>query len=138
MALLNSGVCPVVPEKGSVGASGDLAPMAHLGLVLMGEGEAFYQGQKMSGAAALPKIRLEPLQLGAGEGLALINGTQFMTAITALAVHDAIRLSKMAYIACAMSLEVLMGSDAEFDPRIHRVRPHPGRRLLRASRRTGP
>ncbi len=125
-ALLNGGVCPVVPEKGSVGASGDLAPTAHLGLVLIGQGEAFYRGRRIPGDKALERIGLQPLQLEAGEGLALINGTQVMTAIAAHVVYDAVRLSKMADIACAMSLEVLMGSDAEFDPRIHRVRPHQG------------
>jgi histidine ammonia-lyase len=126
LAFLNEGVTPVIPEKGSVGASGDLAPTAHMGLVLMGMGEAFYKGQRIPGALALEKIGLEPLVLEAGEGLALINGTQVMTAIAALVVHDAIRLSKMADIACAMSLEMLMGSSSEFDPRIHQVRPHPG------------
>ena len=115
-----------MPEKGSVGSSGDLAPMAHLGLVLLGKGEAFYQGQRLSGAGALEKIGLSPISLAAGEGLALINGTQVMTGIAALVVHDAIRLAKLADIACAMSLEVLMGSNSEFDPRIHQIRPHPG------------
>ena len=126
LALLNRGVTPVVPEKGSVGASGDLAPMSHVGLVLIGEGEAFYQGQRISGGEALNKIGLEPLQLEAGEGLALINGTQVMTAIGVLVVHDALHMSKLADISGAMSLEVLMGSNSEFDPRIHQVRPHPG------------
>jgi histidine ammonia-lyase len=125
-ALLNGGVCPVVPEKGSVGASGDLAPTAHLGLVLIGEGEAFYQGRRIPGNEALHHIGLQPLRLEAGEGLALINGTQVMTAIAAHVVYDAVRLAKMADIACAMSLEVLMGTDAEFDPRIHQIRPHRG------------
>ena len=126
MALLNAGVCPVVPEKGSVGASGDLAPTSHLCLVLIGEGEAFYKGRRMSGAQALKKAGLKPITLQAGEGLALVNGTQVMTGLQTLVVHDAQRLAKMADIACAMSLEVLMGSDAEFDPKIHLVRPHPG------------
>jgi len=117
---------PVVPEKGSVGASGDLAPTAHLGLVLIGRGEAFCNGVRVSGRKALETIGLRPLKLAAGEGLALINGTQVMTAIGVLVVHDAIRLSKLADIACAMSLEVLMGSRSEFDPIVHRVRPHPG------------
>jgi histidine ammonia-lyase len=126
LEFLNRGVTPVVPEKGSVGASGDLAPTAHLGLVLIGKGEAFYDGDRISGAAALDRIGLKPLVLAAGEGLALINGTQVMTAIGALVVNDAVRLSKMADIACAMTLEVLMGSNSEFDPRIHQVRPHPG------------
>ncbi len=124
--LLNKGITPVIPEKGSVGASGDLAPTAHLGLVLIGRGEAFYKGERMSGSKALKKIGLKPLELEGGEGLALINGTQVMTAIGLLVVNDAIQLSKTADIACAMSLEVLMGSNSEFDPRIHQVRPHPG------------
>ena len=129
LKFLNHGVTPVVPEKGSVGASGDLAPTAHLGLVLIGKGEAFYDGRRISGAEALKHIGLPPLRLAAGEGLALINGTQVMTAIGALVVNDAVRLSKMADIACAMTLEVLMGSNSEFDPRIHQVRPHPGQRV---------
>ena len=124
--LLNRGVCPVVPQKGSVGASGDLAPLAHLCLVLIGQGETFYKGQRMSGLEALKKCGLKPLQLKAGEGLALVNGTQVMTAIGGLSVYDAIKLSKMTDIAAAMSLEVLMGSKTEFDQRIHQVRPHPG------------
>jgi histidine ammonia-lyase len=124
--FLNEGIVPVIPAKGSVGASGDLAPTAHLGLVLIGMGEAFYRGERLCGAEALEKIGLVPLILEAGEGLALINGTQVMTAIAALVVHDAVRLAKLADAACAMSLEVLMGSSSEFDPRIHHVRPHPG------------
>ena len=126
--LLNRGVCPVVPEKGSVGASGDLVPLAHLSLVLIGLSEADYQGRRLDGAAALAACGLSPLRLEAAEGLALINGTQAMTAIGALAVLDAIRLAKLIDIAAAMSLEVLMGSRTEFDPRIHRMRPHPGQR----------
>jgi len=126
LEILNQGVCPVIPEKGSVGASGDLAPTAHLGLVLMGKGEAYHRGRRMTGKKALERIGLPPLEFEAGEGIALINGTQVMTAITALAVYDAVKLLKTADIACAMSLEVLMGSDAEFDSRIHRVRPHRG------------
>ncbi len=124
--FLNGGLTPVIPEKGSVGASGDLAPTAHMGLVLIGKGEAFYGQQRLSGMQALAKLHLPPLVLEAGEGLALINGTQVMTAIGALVVHDAVRLSKMADIACAMSLEVLMGSQSQFDPDIHKIRPHPG------------
>jgi len=124
--FLNRGVTPVIPEKGSVGASGDLAPTAHMGLVLIGQGEAHYQGRLMTGREALKAIGLDPLTLEAGEGLALINGTQVMTGLAALVVHDAICLAKVADIACAMSLEVLMGSNSEFNPRIHQVRPHPG------------
>ena len=126
VALLNWGVSPVVPEKGSVGASGDLAPLAHLALVLVGLGEAFYKGQRMSGRQVLSKCGLKPIQLEAGEGLALVNGTQVMTAIGGLAIYDAVNLSKMTDIAAAMSLEVLMGSRTEFDARIHQIRPHPG------------
>ena len=124
--LLNNGVVPVIPEKGSVGSSGDLAPTAHMGLVLIGRGEACYKGELLSGGEVLRRIGLKPLSLEAGEGLALINGTQVMTAIGVLVVHDALRLSKMSDISCAMTLEVLMGSNSEFDPRIHQVRPHPG------------
>ena len=124
--LLNRDVCPVVPEKGSVGASGDLAPLAHLSLVLLGLGEAFYEGQRMPGTEALRRCGMEALQLEAAEGIALVNGTQIMSAIGGLAVYDALRLSKMTDIAAALSLEVLMGSRTEFDPRIHHVRPHPG------------
>jgi len=125
-ALLNWGVCPVIPQKGSVGASGDLAPLAHLALVLVGLGEAFFKGQRMSGSQVLSKCGLKPIQLESGEGLALVNGTQVMTAIGALAIDSAITLSKMTDIAAAMSLEVLMGSRTEFDKRIHQIRPHPG------------
>ena len=124
--LLNKGVSPVVPQKGSVGASGDLAPLAHLSLVLIGQGEAFYKGERMSGLEALRRCGLKPLTLEAAEGLALVNGTQVMTAIGALSVRDSLRLSTTADIAAALSLEVLMGSRSEFDPRIHEVRPHPG------------
>ena len=125
-ALLNQDICPVVPEKGSVGASGDLVPLAHMALVLIGKGEALFRGQRLPGAAALQACGLAPLQLEAGEGLCLVNGTQAMTAIGALAVYDALQLAKLADIAAATSLEVLMGSRTEFDPRIHHVRPHPG------------
>ncbi|MGD8980752.1 MAG: histidine ammonia-lyase [Desulfobacterales bacterium] len=126
ITILNKGVYPVVPEKGSVGASGDLIPLAHLSLVIIGLGEAYYQGQRMSGAKALNHCGIAPLRLEAAEGLALINGTQVMSAIGGLAVYDAMNLAKLTDIASAMSLEVLMGSRMEFDPRIHKVRPHPG------------
>ena len=126
LELLNRGVVPVIPEKGSVGASGDLAPLAHLALVLLGKGEAFYNGRKMSGEEALKASGLAPIRLESAEGLALVNGTQVMTAIGALSVHDARRLSRLTDIAAAMTLEVLMGSRTEFNPKIHQVRPHPG------------
>jgi histidine ammonia-lyase len=124
--LLNRGVHPVMPEKGSVGASGDLAPLAHLALVLIGRGEAIYGGRRMGGAEALRAVAMEPLTLEEGEGLALVNGTQVMTAIGGLAVYDAARLARVVDIAASMSLEVLLGSRTEFDPRIHHLRPHPG------------
>ncbi len=127
--LLNAGLCPVVPEKGSVGASGDLVPLAHLSLVLIGMGEAFYEGKRLSGKEALKKCGMNPIRLEAAEGLALVNGTQVMTAIAGLAVYDSLRLSSMIDIAAAMSLEVLMGSKTEFDPRIHQLRPHLGQAL---------
>ena len=127
-ALLNRGVCPIVPQQGSVGASGDLAPLAHLALVLIGQGEAIYQGQRMSGGKALARCGLKPIRLEAAEGLALLNGTQVMTAVGALALYDAVRLAKLIDIAAAMSLEVLLGSRTEFNVRIHQVRPHPGQR----------
>ena len=126
LELLNRGVVPVIPEKGSVGASGDLAPLAHLALVLLGKGEAFYDGRKMSGAEALKASGLAPIRLESAEGLALVNGTQVMTAIGALSVHDARQLSRLTDIAASMTLEVLMGSRTEFNPKIHQVRPHPG------------
>ena len=124
--VLNAGIIPVVPEKGSVGASGDLVPMAHLSLVLIGQGEAFVDGVRMPGAKALAAKHIAPLELGAGEGLALINGTQFMIALGCLALHDALNLCKHADIAASMSLETLMGTRAAFDPRIHHARPHLG------------
>src|SRR5512143_2339469 len=126
LELLNGGVVPVVPEKGSVGASGDLAPLAHMALVLLGKGEAFHEGRRISGAEALAACGLAPLQLESAEGLALVNGTQVMTAIGGLAVYDAVRLSRLTDIAASMSLEVLMGSRTEFNSRIHQVRPHAG------------
>jgi histidine ammonia-lyase len=125
-AMLNAGICPVVPAKGSVGASGDLAPMAHMFLVAIGLGEAIFDSQRVSGAEALRRCGLKPLTLESGEGLALVNGTQVMAGTGCLCVLDAIQLSQMSDIAAAMSLEVLMGSRAEFDPRIHQIRPHPG------------
>ncbi len=124
--MLNEGVHPVIPSQGSVGASGDLAPLAHMSLVLMGEGEAFYEGERLSGEKALVSADLEPIELKAKEGLALVNGTQIMTAIGALTVHDGKRLLKAAQIAGAMSLEALKGTDAVFDDRIHQIRPHQG------------
>jgi len=126
VTFLNRGVSPLIPEQGSVGASGDLCPMAHMALPMIGKGCGLYQGRRMTGKEILEALKLKPLRLGPGEGLALVNGTQVMTAIGALAVADALRLSKLINIAAAMSLEVLLCSRTEFDPRIHHVRPHPG------------
>ena len=125
-SLLNREIHPVVPEKGSVGASGDLAPLAHLALVLIGEGEAFYHGERMSGSEALRRAELTPLRLEAKEGLALLNGTQGMTAVASLALYDAQRLVRIADVAGAMSLEALRGTPSAFDPRIQEARPHRG------------
>ena len=126
VAMLNAGVHPIIPAKGSVGASGDLAPLAHLALVVIGEGEATFQGRRQPGAEALAAAGLAPLPLAAKEGLALLNGTQAMTAVGALTVAHAGRLAQIADLAGAMSLEALMGTPVAFDPRIHLARPHPG------------
>jgi histidine ammonia-lyase len=126
VALLNAGVAPVIPEKGSVGASGDLAPLAHLALVAIGEGEAFYKGERLAGGEALRRAGLTPLALEAKEGLSLLNGTQAMTAVGALAVARATRVVELSDLAGAMSLEALMGTPAAFDARIQEARPHAG------------
>ena len=123
---LNRGVHPVIPCQGSVGASGDLAPLAHMALPLIGEGRAELGGEILPGAVALRRAGLEPVVLEAKEGLALINGTQAMTAIGALVVHDALRLSALADVAGAMSLEALKGTAVAFDARVMAVRTHPG------------
>ena len=123
LALLDRGVLPVVPSRGSVGASGDLAPLAHLALPLVGEGEAWVEGERLSGADALARVGLEPVQLAAKEGLSLINGTQFMASMLALALVRARRLARAADIACAVSVEALQGSRTSFLPEIHALRP---------------
>ena len=125
IALLERGVTPVIPEKGSVGASGDLAPLAHLAATAIGEGEAFFNGERMTSAAALEKARISPVQLEVKEGLALLNGTQAMGAVGALALHRAERLVRLADVAGAMTLEALRGTPVAFDERIHTARPHP-------------
>ena len=126
LELLNRGVHPVIPEQGSVGASGDLAPLSHLALVLIGEGEAEVGGEVVSGAEALRRVGLEPARLQAKEGLALNNGTQVMTGVGALVLLGAERLVDTADVAGAMTLEGLMGTPAAFHPSIQRARPHPG------------
>jgi histidine ammonia-lyase len=138
LELYNRGVVPAVPEQGSVGASGDLAPLAHLGLVVIGEGHAHiirpgtaeHPGGKaprlLSGRAALHRVHLKPYRLQAKEGLSLINGTQISTAILADAVVRARHLARLADVAGAMTVEATRSSQRPFDPRIHAVRPHPG------------
>ncbi len=126
LACLNAGLVPWVPSRGSVGASGDLAPLAHLALPLVGEGRAFLDGELLEGADALVRAGLEPVSLRAKEGLSLINGTQFMSAIGALALVRAMRLARAADIACALSLEALQGSRGAFRPEIQALRPLPG------------
>lgn len=122
IAMLNARVYPFVPSRGSVGSSGDLAPLAHLGLTLIGEGEAIVEGRQYRGREALTRAGLSPVSLHAKEGLALINGTHLMEAIAVLALHDAQVLVRAAEVACAMSIEGLMGSHVPLDERIHRRR----------------
>ncbi len=126
LTLLNRGVCPLIPEQGSVGASGDLAPLAHLALVLIGEGRARVKGREMSGAQALRAAGMKPIRLGAKEGLALINGTQFMTALGTLSLLEAEHLCDVADVCAAMAVEAMRGTETAFEEEIHRVRPHPG------------
>ncbi|MHC5306541.1 histidine ammonia-lyase [Bartonella sp. LJL80] len=141
-AMLEQGVIPVIPEKGSVGASGDLAPLAHMAAVLMGEGEAFYQNERLSGAEALAKAGLKPVVLQAKEGLALINGTQTSTALALAGLFRGYRALCGALLAGAMSTDAAMGSSAPFHPDIHTLRGHKGqivtaqslRRLLDGSK----
>jgi histidine ammonia-lyase len=124
--MLERNVLPVVPEKGSVGASGDLAPLAHLALACIGEGESFYEGARMPSAQAFKRAGLRPLTLEAKEGLALLNGTQALTAVGALALLRAEQIARASDIAGAFTLEALRGTPAAFDERLHRARPHPG------------
>jgi histidine ammonia-lyase len=128
--LLNRQVHPVVPEKGSVGASGDLAPLAHLALSVIGEGEVFFEGQRMATAEALPRAKLKAMELEAKEGLALLNGTQAMHAVGGLALWRAQRLASVADVSGAMSLEALKGTPSAFDLRLQEARPHPGQKAV--------
>jgi histidine ammonia-lyase len=130
IAMLEQGVTPVIPERGSVGASGDLAPLSHLALAAIGEGQVFYKGERMPSQTALERAGIEPLQLEVKEGLALLNGTQAMGAVGALALARADRLAKLADVAGAMSLEALRGTPVAFDERIHAARPHPGQEAV--------
>lgn len=133
LALLNRGVTPVIPSQGSVGASGDLAPLAHMARVLVGEGEAFYEGGRVPAAEALRSADIKPLALSFKEGLSLINGTQVMTAIGALALVRAENVCKAADIAAAMSLEAFLGSEAAFDERLSALRKHAGQAQVSAN-----
>jgi len=141
IGLWNRGVVPVIPEQGSVCASGDLAPLAHVAMTLLGKGEAYFDGRRMSAGAALKRAKLKPVRLEPKEGLALINGTSVACAILAVALVEAQDLVRLADVAAAMSLEALLGTDRPFDARVHRLRAHPGqvatarnvRRLLKGS-----
>ncbi len=133
LACLDRGVLPVVPSRGSVGASGDLAPLAHLALPLVGEGEAVVDGERLPGFEALTRVGLEPLRLAAKEGLSLINGTQFMAAFLALGLVRARRLAQSADLACAQSVEALQGSRTSFLPQIHALRPLRGQTAAAAN-----
>ncbi len=126
LAMLDRGVYPVIPEKGSVGASGDLAPLAHLALALIGEGECFWQGTVQESAVAMEAAGIKPVRLAAKEGLALLNGTQAMCAVGGLALFRAQRMAALADLAGAMTLEAVLGTPVAFDERIHAARPHAG------------
>lgn len=126
LALVNGDCVPVIPSQGSVGASGDLAPLAHLAAALMGVGEVFFKGRRQPAADALRALELKPVTYQAKEGLAMINGTQAITSIGGLAVERALRLCDLADAFAAMSLDALRGTDAAFDERIHQARPHEG------------
>ena len=135
LALLDADILPAIPALGSVGASGDLAPLAHLSLVLVGEGEAFVEGVVVSGAAAMARAGIAPLVLGAKEGLALLNGTQVSTALALAALFAAEDLLRTALIAGAMSVDAARGSDTPFDARIHELRGQPGQTRVAAALR---
>ncbi len=135
LEFLRLGIHPVVPEQGSLGASGDLAPLAHLALPLIGRGQAEYNGSVVPGLIALREAGLEPLELGPKEGLALLNGTQMMSAIGALLLADADRLARTASVAAAMSVEALLGTDVAFAAAYQLARPHPGQIAVAAELR---
>ena len=125
-AMLAKGVTPVVPSQGSVGASGDLAPLAHMAAAMIGEGEAIFAGKKMSGAAALAKAGLKPIELGPKEGLALINGTQFSTAYALAGLFEIWRAAQTSLVTASLSTDAIMGSTAPLEPEIHSLRGHKG------------
>lgn len=128
--MLNGGVHPCIPQKGSLGASGDLAPLAHMALVMIGEGEAFYNGERLPGGEAMRRAGISAVELDSKEGLALINGTQVMTAVGALTIYDGKIAAKTADIASAMTFEALRGVIDAFDGRVSMVRPHDGQRRV--------
>ena len=133
VALLNADILPVIPCQGSVGASGDLAPLAHMSLVLIGEGERHREGQDRDRrGSASAHLDRKPVALGPKEGLALLNGTQVSTALALSGLLAAERNAAAAILAGAMSVDAIMGSDTPFDPRIHALRPHPGQKLAAA------
>ena len=133
--LLNHGITPLVPSRGSVGASGDLAPLAHMALTLIGEGDAIYNDERLPAAECLHRAGLQPLTLQAKEGISLLNGTQAMLAIGCLQLHDLCGMFEAAQIAAAMTLQALRGTSAAYDERLHAARPHPGQVYSAASLR---
>jgi histidine ammonia-lyase len=136
LEFLDRGLLPVVPQQGSLGASGDLAPLAHLALPLIGEGEVSFEGERMPAADALARMGMKPLELEAKDGLALINGTQAMLAVGLLASARSRALAKAADVAAAMTVEGILGTDRAFDDRLQRLRPHPGQAASAANLRT--
>lgn len=124
--MLNLGVHPIIPEKGSLGASGDLAPLSHMVLVMLGLGEATYKGMRLPGDEAMRQAGIETIELTSKEGLALINGTQVMTAVGTITAYEAIQILKLSDISAAMTVEALNGIIDAYDPRLHQVRPHQG------------
>ncbi len=133
--MLNAGVHPVIPARGSVGASGDLSPLSHLALPLIGEGEAEWRGEILPGAEAMRRAGIQPVRLEAKEGLALNNGTQVMCALGVLSLLEAERLCRQADIGAAISIDTLKGTPRAFDPLVHELRPHPGQQAVAANLR---
>ena len=124
--MINEGVSPIIPQQGSLGSSGDLAPLAHMVLVMFGEGEAIFEGEKVTGKTAMNRAGIKTIELTSKEGLALINGTQVTTAVGAIAIYDALNLSKMADISASLTNEALNGIVDAYDPKVHKVRKHIG------------
>ncbi|MBP7459736.1 MAG: histidine ammonia-lyase [Candidatus Delongbacteria bacterium] len=133
--FLNRNILPLVPKKGSVGASGDLVPLSHMSLPLIGLGQVIHQGRIMNARDMLQQIGMEPLVLEAKEGLALINGTQMMSAVGCLNVYDSLKLCRLADVISAASIEALRGTDTPFHPVVHQLRPHPGQQIVASNLR---